>query len=102
MPGAPLKVRDCRNAVLGAARYGNGMNPTVSLTVMMQAGWKTQLTAGALTSTTVSGCARAAATLSASAATAPAATLKMRILALLVRRNAAIRAPSVSAFDSRR
>ena len=102
MPGAPLKVRDCRNAVLGAARYGNGINPTLSLTVMVQAGWNTQLTAGALTSTTVSGCARAASMPSASAATAPAATLKMRIFALLRRRSAAIGAAAISAFDSRR
>jgi hypothetical protein len=58
--------------------------------------------AGALTSTTVSGCARAAATPSASTATAPAAILQMRIFALLVRRNAATRARPVSAFDSRR
>src|ERR1700736_4052168 len=54
VPAAPVKVRDCSHAVLGLSRLPSGSCPTLSLTVMVQFALKTQLTAGAATSTTLS------------------------------------------------
>src|SRR5205823_4802931 len=53
------KVRDCNHAEPGLM-VGSRMLPVVSLTGIVQLAWKTQFTAGALTSTTFSTCARAA------------------------------------------
>src|SRR5438128_246944 len=60
-------MRDCSHAVPGVRIYGSAMTPVVSLTVIVQLGWNTQLTAGALTSTTVSGCAASGVDIAAAA-----------------------------------
>jgi len=58
VPGAPLKERDCSHAVFDAVlRNGSAMCPTLSETVIVQLALNTQLTAGKLTSTMVSGAA---------------------------------------------
>src|SRR2546428_11167573 len=60
-------MRDCSHAVPGVRIYGSPMAPVVSLTVIVQLGWNTQLTAGALTSTTVSGWAASGVDIAAAA-----------------------------------
>src|SRR4051812_18407046 len=53
VPGAPAYVRDCSHAVPGVVMKGMARAPVVSLTVTVHDALNTQLTAGALPSTTV-------------------------------------------------
>ena len=57
-PGAPLKVRDWRNAL--PVMPGITISPTVSVTVSLHEGSNTQLTSGAVTLTILSAVACAA------------------------------------------
>src|SRR2546428_13542653 len=60
-------MRDCSHAVPGVRIYGSAMAPVVSLTVIVQLGGNRELTAGALTSTTVSGWAASGVDIAAAA-----------------------------------
>src|SRR6201995_3764042 len=88
MPGV---VRDCRRAV--PESFGGVKLPTESVTTLTQLVAKTQLTAGALTLTTVSAAAWAESGSSAAAAARKRLLWRsMKILPVEMRRNCALRA----------